>query len=200
MGSFNRQNCEIKLDVPGRLEFRDGNHEFVFPVYEEDGELVIADYPSRCRIHFFFGWYWHPREFSESARQRIIPRLLKHFGKLGRRARIFERGEANKQSFVFRGELFEARGKASELLDEAGFAWLSHYSSIDLLHAEYGLEVCGVHEEAHLVPIAKVMQTVFPQWHFYRVCNKDYGREPGWKFSIHMFPRHCGGGRCVDAD
>jgi len=200
MSFFSKRNCEIRIEASGRLEYREGNHEFVFPIYDEDGDVVIADYPSRRRIHLFFGWYSHPREFSERDRQRIVPRLLDHFARLGRRTRLHERGEAKDQLVAFHGELFNARGKATELLDEAGFAWLSHYSSIDLLHSEYGLEVCGIHEESNVSLVAKVMQVGFPQWHYFRVCNKDYGREPGWKFSIHMFPQHCGGGRYVDAD
>jgi hypothetical protein len=94
------------------------------------------------------------------------------------------------------------KGKVSRsgLLERAGFTWMSHYSSIDLLHEEYGLEVCGIHEEAHVKPIANALIEGFPQWHFRDSCFKDYGREPGWKFMIHMFPPSCSDGEQVDSE
>lgn len=200
MGLFSHKKYEVVMDVPGRLTYREGIHENVFPVFEEDGEIVIVGYPSSQRVHFFFGWYLDWRNFSADDGARIFPRLLNHFRASGRRARLFERGDAGDGSFVFYPELFELRGKASDVLDEAGFAWFSHYGSIDLLHQEYGLEVCGIHEESSVEPIATAMKSGFPQWHYFGLCHKDYGREPGWKFSIHMFPRRCGGGRCVDVE
>lgn len=198
MSLFAYNKYEVLLEAPGRLTYREGNHEYVFPMFEDDGGIVIAGYPSRRRIRFFFGWYWDWHGFPASASARILPRLLKHFRYGSQRARIFDRGDADGQSFVFYPELFELRGRASEILADAGFAWFSHHSSIDLLHEEYGVEVCGIHEESSVEPIAREMQTAFPQWHYFGVCHKDYGREPG--FSIHMFPRNCGGGRCVDIE
>jgi hypothetical protein len=200
MGLFARNKYEVLLNEHGRLTYREGNHEYVFPVYEDDGGIVIAGYPSRRRIHFFFGWYWHSREFPASVSARILPRLLDHFRRSGQRVRIFDGGDADGQSFVFYPELFESRSKAFEILDEAGFTWFSHYSSIDLLHEEYGLEICGIQEESSIEAIARSMQAGFPQWHYSGTCHKSDGREPGWKFSIYMFPRRCGGGRCVDSE
>lgn len=199
MGIF-RSHCEIEIDGPGRLKYREGNREFVFPVFGDESSIVIGDHPTQQRVRYFFGWYSICCEFSETARRRILPRLLRHFEKLGRRVRVLERGHKDEESRAFHGELFEARGKAIELLNEAGFAWLSHFSAVDLLHAEYGLEVCGIHEKTDVEPIAKAMQAGFPQWHYTELCHKDCGRELGWRFSIHMFPRHCGGGHCVDAE
>ena len=200
MGIFARNKYEVLTEASGRLTYRESNHEYVFPIFEEDGEIVIAGYPSRRRIHFFFGWHWDWSDFPPSASARILPRLLDHFRRSGRRVRLFERGDADGESFVFYPQLFDLRSRASDILDAAGFAWFSHYSSIDLLHQEFGLEVCGIHEESIVEPIATAMRSGFPQWHYFSVCHKDYGREPGWKFSIHMFPRRCGGGRCVDAE
>jgi hypothetical protein len=196
--SLFRNRYEVLTDTPGGLTYREGNHEYVFPVFEEDGEIVIVGVPTRRRIRFFFGWYGDWRNFSASAGARILPRLLEHFHRGGRQARLFERGDA--ESYVFYPELFELRSRAADILDEAGFVWFSHYSSIDLLHPEYGLEVCGIHEESSVEPIAAAMMSGFPQWHYSSICHKEYGREPGWKFSIHMFSRPCGGGRCVDTE
>ena len=200
MGLFTRDKYQVLMNTPGRLTYREGNHEYIFPWFEEDGEIVIAGCPSRHRIHFFFGWYTEWRDFSANASARILPRLLDHFQRNGQRVRLFERGDLDGESFVFHPELFELRSRASVILDEAGFAWFSHYSSIDLLHSEYGLEVCGIHDESSVDPIATAMQAHFPQWHYHGICHRFCGREPGWKFSIHMFRRRSGGGRFVDSE
>jgi len=39
------------------LVYREGNHEFTFPIYEEDGVLVLVGAPSSQRTHLFFNWY-----------------------------------------------------------------------------------------------------------------------------------------------
>jgi len=197
MGLF-RNRYEILTDAPGRLTYREGNQEYVFPVFEDDGEMVIVGFPSSQRVRFFFGWYGDWRDFSATASARILPRLLEYFLRSGTRARLFERGDADAESFVFHPELFELRSRASEILDETGFAWFKHYDSIDLLHQEYGLEICGIHEESIVAPIATAMKSRFPQWHYSSICQNEQGLEAGWKFSIHMFKRRCGGGRCVE--
>jgi hypothetical protein len=200
VGTLGSSGYKVLMDGPGRIIYREANHEYLFPVFEEDGEIIIGGDPSKRRIHFFFGWYWHPTEFSKDERDRILPRLINHFTRAGSPARVFDRGDEDGRGFVFYPELFDARTQASEVLERAGFAWFSEYGSIDLLHEEYGLEVCGIHEEANVKRIADTMQAAFPQWHFAGVCQKDFGPEPGWKFRIHMLRRRCGGERWVNAD
>lgn len=200
MGLFNHSNYAVLMEGPGRLVYREGNDEFVFPVFEEDGNVIICGEPSKRRIHYFFGWYLNRKALSTSGTERILPRLIEYFRRMERVARIFDRGDPEGKSFVFYPELFEARGRASEILEKAGFAWFSHYGSIDLLHEEYGLEVCGIKEEIDVEPIGAAMRAGFPQWHFCWVCHKDCGREPGWKYRIHMFRRRSADGRFVDAE
>ncbi|HYG34379.1 MAG TPA: hypothetical protein VEC99_06320 [Clostridia bacterium] len=195
MSLFTELKYEVKVDAPGRLCYREGNHEYVFPVYEEDGDIVIAGFPSSRRVYYFFGWYSYPRKFPESARDKILPRLVAHFSRAGRRVRVFEQGDEDSDTFAYYPELFEQRGKAIELLDEAGITWFGDYSSIDLLHEEYGLEVSGIRQESKVDLIAKTLKTGFPQWHYQCVCHEGYGREPGWRFSIYMFSRGSGGNR-----
>lgn len=198
MGFWQRFAYNVRMDAPGRLNYREGNQEYVFPVYEKDGEVVIAGLPSRRRIFFFFNWCSQSRDLPEADQQRILPRLLNFFQRRGKQARIFDRGDVAEHPFVFFPELFEERSKASDLLDLGGFAWFSDYSSIDLLHEDYGLEVCGIKDETTVKPIAEAMQSGFPHWHHYGFCFNDFGRDPGWKFAIHMFPKSCGGGRCPE--
>lgn len=198
--SLLRNRYEVLTDTPGHLTYREGNHEYVFPVFEADGEIVIVGFPTRRRIRFFFGWHGDWRDFTASDGARVLPRLLEHFRRSGKQVRLFERGDAEGESFVFYPELFESRNRASDILDEAGFAWFSQYSSIDLLQREYGLEIAGIHEGSKVTPIAATMKAGFPQWHYSRVCHNEFGREPGWKYSIHMFPPSCGGSRCVDTE
>ena len=50
-------------------------------------------------------------------------------------------------TFRFAPELFEYRNDVIAAITEAGFDWLSHYSSVDPLHDVYGIEVCRIHEQ-----------------------------------------------------
>jgi hypothetical protein len=59
--------------------------------------------------------------------------------------------------FRFAPELFEYWGLVIEDLDRAGFSWFSHYSSVDLLHDRYGLEVCGIRGQADAVSISHTL-------------------------------------------
>jgi hypothetical protein len=172
----------------GRLVYREGNREYTFPLYEENGELVIAAVPSSQRIHFFFNWYGHPQEFSAAARERILPRIQKHLHETGERVRIFERCGQSEGEFEFYPELFEHRARASELLAAAGYDWFSDYSSIDVLHGEYGLEICGIPQERDARIIAEILGEGFPHWHHQNLCLNEQGREPGWTVALGMFP------------
>lgn len=181
-------NYSVGNPGAGRLLYREGNREYTFPIYEEEGAWVLVGVPSSQRIHFFFNWYWHPREFPASARERILPRIEEYLRQAGATVRIFERSADETEDFEFYPELFEHRGRASELLEAAGYTWFSDYSSIDLLHEEYGLEICGVQNEQDVKPIAEALQRGFPHWHHHKICLHDCGRDPGWAVSICMFP------------
>jgi hypothetical protein len=194
---------EIERPEPGVLTHRQGGTEFRFPVFDEDGEIVFVAWPTSQRIFLYFlsgGWTRVPRQFSKHDRERITAHVIDHFRGKGVRVRVLTPPKSDEQSLQFHPELFECKGRASDVLDTAGFVWFSDYSSIDLLHEEFGLEVCGIQEESSVEPIACAMHGAFPHWHYSYACQKDCGRDPGWKFALHMFPRRCGGGRCVDAD
>lgn len=184
------------VDYPGtgRVLYREGNREYTFPVYEEEGAVVLVSIPSSQRIHFFFKWYWHPQDFSRAAQERILPRIVEHLGANGAEVRVFERGRAGEE-FEFYPALFEDRTRASELLEEAGYTWFADYSSIDLLHEDYGLEICGLHTEGDVKRVAEALRRGFPHWHHQNVCLQDRGRDPGWAISLCMFPsRSCNSG------
>jgi hypothetical protein len=180
-------NYSVENPGAGRLVYREGNREYTFPIYEEDGVLVLVGVPSSQRIHFFFNWYWHPREFSPAAGAKILPRIAEHLRANGARVRVFTRG-AGEQEMQFHPELFEYRGRALELLEEAGLSWFSDYSSIDLVHEEYGLEVAGIQREADMRRILSALQRGFPHWHHTRISLDEHCREPGWVVAISMFP------------
>lgn len=181
-------NYSVESPGAGRLVYREGNREYTFPIFEDEGDWVLVGVPSSQRIHFFFNWCWHPREFPAAARARILPRIEEHLRAAGARVRIFEREENVEEDFEFYPELFEHRSRASELLETAGYTWFSDYTSIDLLHEEYGLEICGVQNECDVKPIVDALQQGFPHWHHQKVSLHDYGRDPGWAVSICMFP------------
>jgi len=188
---------EIERPATGIITYREGYKEHQFPIFEQDGETVFVEWPTRQRIYLFFfagGWTRVPKEFSKADRERITPRVVEHLREQGKLVRVMAPNSAEEGGFEFHPELFECRSRASEILAEAGLEWFSDYGSIDLLQEEYGLEVCAIQQDAKVDPIVEVLQKGFPHWHYYGLCRKDCGREPGWKFAIHMFPRRSGGG------
>lgn len=198
-----KRKYKIERAQPGVLTYREGGTQFRFPIYDEDGEVVFVAWPTSQHIFLYFlsgGWARVPRQFSKPDRERITAHVIEHFRRDGVPVRVLTKPNEDEQSLQFHPELFDYKGRASGVLDTAGFAWFSDYSSIDLLHDEFGLEVCGIQEESSLEPIANAMRREFPQWHYNHICCKDCGRDPGWKFALHMFPRRCGGGRSVGAD
>jgi hypothetical protein len=94
--------------------------------------------------------------------------------------------------FSFHPELFDDRTKAMEALAAAGFDWFVHYSAIDLIHDQYGLEVCGIPDEKDAETIQKIMRRTFPHWRYTRIYYHDYTRDRGWKVEIYKQPN--GGG------
>lgn len=66
--------------------------------------------------------------------------------------------------FRFAPELFELRTTVMERLTDEGFDWLSHYSSVDPLHDECGIEVCGIHEREDAISIQRLLMEMFPTW------------------------------------
>jgi hypothetical protein len=68
-------------------------------------------------------------------------------------------------AFRFAPELFGYRNEIVDALSDAGFEWLSHYSSVDPMHDVYGIEVCGIRDRDDAVVIRKLLITMFPAWH-----------------------------------
>ena len=87
-------------------------------------------------------------------------------------------------AFRFAPELFETRTEVMVRLDDEGFQWLSHYSSIDPIHDEYGIEVCGIHDRDDAACILKILARMFPEWTHREMYYKDYGMELGWKAKV----------------
>ena len=141
-----------------------------------------------------------PKVFSKADRDRIIPRITEHLCKAGQPVKVMAPTSEQEGGFAFHPELFESRTQVLDLLSEAGFAWLEDFGSVDLLHEEYGLEVCGIQEDSRVQPRGDTLREGIPHWHYYGICFKAYGRDLGWKFLIHMFPRSCGNGRCAGAE
>tara|TARA_Y100000588_G_scaffold337667_1_gene379277 strand:+ start:438 stop:746 length:309 start_codon:yes stop_codon:yes gene_type:complete len=88
----------------------------------------------------------------------------------------------------FHPELFECRSRAVEALEEGGFAWMSHYGSVDILHQEYGLEVCGIHQQDDAGKILDILRKLFPDWIYAHAYYEDYGREMGWRALLYQHP------------
>jgi hypothetical protein len=195
------QKWHYSVENPGagRLLYREGNREYTFPLYREEDTLVLVGVPSTQRIQFFFNWHTDTLEFSAAARERILPRIRKHLQATGVEVRIFER-DGPDENFEFYPELFDHRSRVAELLEEAGCTWFRDYSSIDLLHAEYGLEICGIQNEPDVRVIASVLQRAFPHWHHQNICLHEPGREPGWTVALCMFPARLRNSEWPDED
>jgi hypothetical protein len=89
----------------------------------------------------------------------------------------------------FLAELFEFRNAVLETLSDNGFAWLSEFGSIDLLHDVYGLEVTAIREEADTSAIEALPRKMFPNWCYRRTFYEDHNlRELGWKVIISRDP------------
>ena len=67
-------------------------------------------------------------------------------------------------AFRFSPELFEVRNDVMERLRDEGFDWLSHYSSVDPDHEDYGIEVCGIHDREDAAVILALLKNMFPTW------------------------------------
>lgn len=86
--------------------------------------------------------------------------------------------------FRFCPELFALRTVVMEKLAASGFEWLSHFKSVDLLHDQYGLEVCGMEDRDDALAIEEILVEMFPTWKVGCLCHKDYGAELGFKAKI----------------
>lgn len=86
--------------------------------------------------------------------------------------------------FDFHPELFEHRTLAIETLAANDFIWLEHFSSVDLLHDLFGLEICGIVDETDPPLILAILQEVFPDWLHSDIYYRDYERDRGWKVMI----------------
>ena len=67
-------------------------------------------------------------------------------------------------AFRFAPELFELRNEVMQRLTDEGFDWLSHYSAVDPIHDEYGIEVCGIVERCDASAIQRLLISMFPSW------------------------------------
>lgn len=184
----------VKSPGAGRLVYREANSEYTFPIYEEDGVLVLVGTPSSQRTHLFFNWYPNRREFPASVRRRVLPRIAAHLRAEGASVRVFERDREGTADFAFHPELYEDRSRATELLEEAGYTWFVDYTSIDPVHEDYGLEISGIKEE-DVKAIMDALQGEFPHWHHHKYSMHEGGREPGWTIILCMFPpKSCNAG------
>ena len=76
--------------------------------------------------------------------------------------------------FVFHPELFDAKTRAQEALTDGGIMWLTDYSSCDLLHEEYGLEVEGLPDEKTAREALQILRRTFPEWKLGTIWYRDY--------------------------
>jgi len=76
-----------------------------------------------------------------------------------------------------------------EALAANGYEWFTDFSSVDLMHDLFGLEVCGIPEEEDAVVVLAILEEVFPEWPYSDIHYHDYDRDRGWKALIFKNPR-----------
>jgi hypothetical protein len=91
-------------------------------------------------------------------------------------------GRAN--AFRFAPELFELRNEVLAALEDKGFHWFSHFSSVDLLHDVYGVEVRGIKEREDATGIQRLLGRMFAAWRLGGLYFYDFGRDPGWRVKV----------------
>src|SRR5689334_8963100 len=79
----------VKSPGAGRLVYREGNREYTFPMFEDNGAIVVVGTPSSERVHLFFNWYPSQRAFPVAARERILQRIAAHLRSEARSVRVF---------------------------------------------------------------------------------------------------------------
>ncbi len=95
--------------------------------------------------------------------------------------------------FEFHGELFEMRGIVLDALATNGFVWLSDFSSVDLAHDTYGLEVTGIRDPDRATQIHRLLRTLFPGWLFHQeYYEQENLAEVGWNVIISRDPEQPG--------
>jgi hypothetical protein len=93
---------EVDIEQSGRLIYREGNYEYIFPCYGEDGEVVIVDVPTRARLFLFFNWAPIPKNFSEKDIARIRSNLIEYFRRVKKNAKflILNPGKNSRLLFI----------------------------------------------------------------------------------------------------
>jgi hypothetical protein len=91
--------------------------------------------------------------------------------------------------FAFHPELFEHRTLALEALAQRDYIWLEDFTSIDLLHDVFGLEVCGIPEKRNAAIILSILREAFPDWSHSDIYYHQYERDRGWKSIIFQRPK-----------
>lgn len=93
-------------------------------------------------------------------------------------------------TFAFHPELFEHRATAIDALAEHECYQYQDFGAVDLLHDEYGLEVCGIATEGEAWAIARILRQPFPAWPFVRVSYQDQHSPPDWKAEVWKLTRN----------
>jgi hypothetical protein len=92
--------------------------------------------------------------------------------------------------FRFSADLFEHRNDALAALAEGGFAWMSDFAAVDVLHDLHGIEVTGIDDEPTARRILALLRRRFAGWSHARVSRKDWSaRDRGWRARVHRDAR-----------
>lgn len=82
------------------------------------------------------------------------------------------------KEFTFHPELFEHRESAIEALSAHGIDLFTDYSTVDLEHELYGLEVGSFQDRAVAEKVLSILRPTFPFWRVGGIF--DMTNSPGW--------------------
>jgi hypothetical protein len=89
---------------------------------------------------------------------------------------------------TFHPELFDIRAQVIAKLATAGFLGMTDFSSVDLLHEEFGVEVSGILDLESAKKMQLLLCDLLPDWPYTSAHYIDYGIEPGWVIEITRDP------------
>jgi hypothetical protein len=84
------------------------------------------------------------------------------------------------RQFQFHPELLETCTNVRRVLDGNDIVWFRDFASVDAIHDDYGVEVCGIKNPTVAGRVLTILTQLLPALP-YRVCYLDDQKiDPGW--------------------
>jgi hypothetical protein len=84
-------------------------------------------------------------------------------------------------------ELIQHRSRLMEVLAAAGFKWPTHFSTIELDPANFGLVVCGLPDRIEAVRVLAILRRALSDWKHSSLFATEDSHDPGWRVKIARY-------------